>query len=262
MKMRMNLKAILLSLTVMAVIITCAVYMRCADHLTFAHHLVGGRWDRRLYAVQSDPEMHEGDDGNMENNPNGSNLIETEDGHELMMANGGVGGGGNDYGSNPMQDIECIINQEYSIRCKHDANTHEVYVPFTFLRHYFDVMGSLSASPPTPLQTVHHHSSSVAHASSSTARNMDTMDAVSSSRHHQMPIMSSSGSLRFFWMHSTGKINPPKAKYDARGVFMYFENYNVEVCYTLFQVETMVSFPLSFRCEIVSNVSVLLKVFP
>lgn len=35
---------------------------------------------------------------------------------------------------------------------------------------------------------------------------------------------------RFEWSHSYSKIYHPKAKYDPRGVFMYFENYNVEVC--------------------------------
>lgn len=34
---------------------------------------------------------------------------------------------------------------------------------------------------------------------------------------------------RFDWSHSYGKINFPKANYDPHGIFMYFENYNVEV---------------------------------
>lgn len=34
---------------------------------------------------------------------------------------------------------------------------------------------------------------------------------------------------RFEWSHSYSKIYHPKSKYDPRGVFMYFENYNVEV---------------------------------
>lgn len=37
------------------------------------------------------------------------------------------------------------------------------------------------------------------------------------------------GLERFEWSHSYSKIYHPKAKYDPRGVFMYFENYNVEV---------------------------------
>ncbi|XP_066584314.1 D-glucuronyl C5-epimerase B isoform X2 [Prorops nasuta] len=37
------------------------------------------------------------------------------------------------------------------------------------------------------------------------------------------------GLERFEWLHSYSKIMSPKGKYDPRGVFMTFENYNVEV---------------------------------
>ncbi|XP_046606009.1 D-glucuronyl C5-epimerase B [Neodiprion virginianus] len=37
------------------------------------------------------------------------------------------------------------------------------------------------------------------------------------------------GLQRFEWSHSYSKLVSPKGKYDPRGVFMYFENYNVEV---------------------------------
>ncbi|XP_035738602.1 D-glucuronyl C5-epimerase B-like isoform X1 [Vespa mandarinia] len=37
------------------------------------------------------------------------------------------------------------------------------------------------------------------------------------------------GLERFEWLHSYSKIVTPKGKYDPRGVFMTFENYNVEV---------------------------------
>ncbi|XP_012262938.1 D-glucuronyl C5-epimerase B isoform X2 [Athalia rosae] len=37
------------------------------------------------------------------------------------------------------------------------------------------------------------------------------------------------GLQRFEWSHSYSKVISPKGKYDPRGVFMYFENYNVEV---------------------------------
>lgn len=37
------------------------------------------------------------------------------------------------------------------------------------------------------------------------------------------------GLQRFEWSHSYSKVVSPKGKYDPRGVFMYFENYNVEV---------------------------------
>lgn len=67
--------------------------------------------------------------------------------------------------------------------CIQDGN--EVYVPFSFIRDYFEVYGSLS-----------------------------TMGK---------------GSQKFEWSHSNAKINYPKGTYDPKGIFMYFENYNVEV---------------------------------
>ncbi|XP_017125745.1 D-glucuronyl C5-epimerase B [Drosophila elegans] len=139
--MRLNLKAVLLILTVAVVVITLGVYMRCA-------------------AFSFSPD-----------------LMRPLDRTARQSANGGE--------ASALQDIECSINQEYSVHCKRDENANEVYVPFSFLRNYFDVSGAVSTS-----------GSEVA---------------------------------RFNWMHSTAKVNLPKGKYDARGVFMYFENYNVEV---------------------------------
>lgn len=37
------------------------------------------------------------------------------------------------------------------------------------------------------------------------------------------------GVPRFEWSHSHGKINKPRGIYNPRGIFMYFDNYNVEV---------------------------------
>ncbi|XP_065564890.1 D-glucuronyl C5-epimerase B-like isoform X2 [Artemia franciscana] len=42
-------------------------------------------------------------------------------------------------------------------------------------------------------------------------------------------IVSEDGEERFEWFHSYSKIYHPKGKYDPKGVFMYFDNYNVEV---------------------------------
>lgn len=42
------------------------------------------------------------------------------------------------------------------------------------------------------------------------------------------------GVTRFNWSHSNSKVNYPKGKYDPRGLFMYFENYNVEVRFCCF----------------------------
>ncbi|XP_059620209.1 D-glucuronyl C5-epimerase B [Phlebotomus argentipes] len=80
------------------------------------------------------------------------------------------------------EEIDCFINQEYTISCRKEGD--EVYLPFSFLHKYFEVYGSLS-----------------------------TVD----------------GTTRFDWAHSYGKVNYPKSVYDPRGIFMYFENYNVEM---------------------------------
>ncbi|XP_034142382.1 D-glucuronyl C5-epimerase B [Drosophila guanche] len=141
--MRLNLKAVMLVLTVAVVVITLGVYMRCAA-FSFSPDFV--RQFNRHHDSQS------------------SSAAQTSD---------------------ALQDIECSINQEYSVHCKRDENANEVYVPFSFLRNYFDVSGAVTTS-----------GTEVA---------------------------------KFNWMHSTAKVNLPKGKYDARGVFMYFENYNVEV---------------------------------
>ncbi|XP_037716981.1 D-glucuronyl C5-epimerase B [Drosophila subpulchrella] len=139
--MRLNLKAVLLILTVAVVVITLGVYMRCAA-FTFS-----------------------------------PDLMRPLDRTGRQSINGGE--------ATALQDIECSINQEYSVHCKRDENANEVYVPFSFLRNYFDVSGAVSTT-----------GSEVA---------------------------------KFNWVHSTAKVNLPRGKYDARGVFMYFENYNVEV---------------------------------
>ncbi|XP_023296487.2 D-glucuronyl C5-epimerase B isoform X1 [Lucilia cuprina] len=173
--MRLNLKAVLLLLTVAVVVITCAVYMRCAE-FTFPHDLVK-RWDRKLYAVGGNSDL-------LNNN----------------LGEGGGGGGlvdGDVSDLTPLQDIECLINQEYTIRCKRDEEDHEIYVPFSFIRNYFDISGSMS-NPSSP-------------------------QAIEGNNEVQAP------AAKFMWMHSTAKINLPKGKYDPRGLFMYFENYNVEV---------------------------------
>lgn len=81
------------------------------------------------------------------------------------------------------EDIDCVINQEYTVSCMREGN--EIYVPFSFLHDYFEVYGSLSTTVK--------------------------------------------GAKRFDWSHSNAKVIYPKGSYDPKGIFMYFENYNVEV---------------------------------
>ncbi|VVC98610.1 unnamed protein product, partial [Leptidea sinapis] len=80
------------------------------------------------------------------------------------------------------EDLECIINGEYSVWCRRHRD--EVLVPFSFIRKYFEVYGKLTS-----------------------------VDGVE----------------KFEWSHSYGKVYHPKKKYDPRGTFTTFENYNVEV---------------------------------
>lgn len=79
-------------------------------------------------------------------------------------------------------EIDCVINQEYSIGCRREGD--EIYLPFSFIKKYFEIYGSLN---------------------------------------------SIEGSTHFDWSHSYGKVNLPRTIYDSKGIFMYFENYNVEV---------------------------------
>lgn len=80
-------------------------------------------------------------------------------------------------------EIDCVINQEYTIGCRKEGD--EVYLPFSFIKKYFEVYGSFST-------------------------NVD-------------------GVTHFDYSHSFGKVNLPRTIYDSKGIFMYFENYNVEV---------------------------------
>lgn len=151
--MRLNLKAVLVLLSVAVMVITLGIYMRCAA-FSFSPDLVR-QLGRRSQSTET-------------------------------FSNSGAG----QDQLTPLQDIECSINQEYSIHCKRDENANEVYVPFSFLRQYFDVSGAVTTSNANG---------------------------------------NGNEAAKFNWMHSNAKVNLPKGKYDPRGVFMYFENYNVEV---------------------------------
>lgn len=85
-------------------------------------------------------------------------------------------------GLKTLVDIDCSINDEYSVPCLQDSD--EIYVPFSFLHKYFEVYG----------RVVKH-----------------------------------TGIERFDWQHSYSKVYFPKQKYDPSGVYLWFENYNVEV---------------------------------
>ena len=39
--------------------------------------------------------------------------------------------------TNNLQEIECLVNKEYTIQCRRDGS--EVYLPFSFIEKYFEV---------------------------------------------------------------------------------------------------------------------------
>lgn len=57
------------------------------------------------------------------------------------------------------------------------------------------------------------------------------------------------GLERFEWSHSHSRVYHPKGKYDPRGVFMYFENYNVEVRDRVKCVSAIEGVPISTQWE-------------
>lgn len=54
---------------------------------------------------------------------------------------------------------------------------------------------------------------------------------------------------RFDWTHTNAKINYPKAPYDPKGIFMYFENYNVEVRDRVKCISASENVPISTQWE-------------
>lgn len=62
-------------------------------------------------------------------------------------------------------------------------------------------------------------------------------------------LVSYDGLERFEWSHSYGRIYHPKGKYDPRGIFMHFENYNVEIRDRVKCVSAIDGVPISTQWE-------------
>uniref|UniRef100_W8AM00 heparosan-N-sulfate-glucuronate 5-epimerase n=1 Tax=Ceratitis capitata TaxID=7213 RepID=W8AM00_CERCA len=182
--MRLNIKNFLFALIAFVVFTGVVLYYFFPDFL-FPHNLVQS-WDRRLSV-------------NHGYNPN-------------------IIGDGSRSLSAPLQNIECWINQEYSIPCKHSTENNEVYVPFSFLRSYFDVSGVMLATTTSSVN-----------------------DNINNADDNALP--------RFAWSHSNAKVNVPKGKYDTRGRFAYFENYNVEVRERVKCISAAEGVPISTQWE-------------
>lgn len=99
-------------------------------------------------------------------------------------------------------EIDCYINQEYTIGCRKEGD--EIYMPFSFIKKYFEVYGSLS---------------------------------------------SVDGVTHFDWNYSYGKVNLPRSIYDPKGIYLYFENYNVEVRDRVLCISASASVPISVQWE-------------
>lgn len=127
-----------------------------------------------------------------------------------------AGSGGSDQPSRSAaagaatEEIDCVINQEYSVSCRREGD--EIYLPFSFLHDYFEVYGSLSTAT----------------------------SSASASRGQPQ---------QFDWSHSNAKVNYPKGAYDPRGIFMYFENYNVEMRDRVKCISAADGVPLSTQWE-------------
>jgi heparosan-N-sulfate-glucuronate 5-epimerase len=57
------------------------------------------------------------------------------------------------------------------------------------------------------------------------------------------------GITHFDWNHSYGKVNLPRTIYDSKGIFMYFENYNVEVRDRVKCISASAAVPISTQWE-------------
>ncbi|GAB1602182.1 D-glucuronyl C5-epimerase-like [Argonauta hians] len=53
-------------------------------------------------------------------------------------------GGGRHYNSLPYDEVECLINKEYTVKCRREGK--ETFIPFSFIERYFEVYGSVSHS--------------------------------------------------------------------------------------------------------------------
>ncbi|RWS26724.1 D-glucuronyl C5-epimerase-like protein [Leptotrombidium deliense] len=109
-----------------------------------------------------------------------------------------------DKSSRTYKPLDCLINDEYSVRCLKGADS-SVYVPFNFIRKYFEINGKLS-------------------------KRQD-------------------GKEYFNWQHSYSKIYTPRNAYDAKGAYLWFENYNVEVRERVKSISALTGVPISTQWD-------------
>lgn len=108
------------------------------------------------------------------NKANAEDIVDDEDFSDNLQA----------VSKGSCKKIDCLINDEYSVGCL-KATDNSVFLPFSFLRKYYEVTGKLGKR--------------------------------------------ADGTEYFSWQHSYSKVFFPREPYDYRGVFLWFDNYNVEV---------------------------------
>lgn len=111
--MRLNLKVVLACLCLAVFFVTISFWSRCSD-LSLPKSFLP-KWDQRIY----DGILNWILEFNVQN-----------DNYICLFA-------GVPPASDSMEEIDCLINQEYTVSCRREGD--EIYVPFSFLHDYFEV---------------------------------------------------------------------------------------------------------------------------
>ncbi|XP_076365388.1 D-glucuronyl C5-epimerase B-like [Tachypleus tridentatus] len=115
MRMRVNLRALLAVLIVFVTATTLTYWIRCGD-------VPSADVKGNLYNLESNDANYWED---------GVGPLSVEDGPRVRTRGG----------LNKLDDIDCLINEKYTVPCKQEED--EVYVPFSFLHEYFEVYGKI-----------------------------------------------------------------------------------------------------------------------
>ncbi|KFM77791.1 D-glucuronyl C5-epimerase, partial [Stegodyphus mimosarum] len=171
MRVRISLKLLLVVFTIVVIVTSLSYWTNCGTTLSISEK----QWRimepcQHFSSQMKKPEPISADLFRLDENNSDDNLLDV--GQHVNLRNE----------LRTLEEIECSINDEYTISCRQDNG--EVFIPFSFIQKYFEVYGKI----------VKHN-----------------------------------GVNRFDWQHSYSKVYFPKQKYDPSKVFLWFENYNVEV---------------------------------
>ncbi|XP_035230885.1 D-glucuronyl C5-epimerase B-like [Stegodyphus dumicola] len=171
MRVRISLKLLLVVFTIVVIVTSLSYWTNCGTTLSISEK----QWRiiepcQHFSSQMKKPELLNADLFRLDENNSDDNLLDV--GQHVDLRNE----------LRTLEEIECSINDEYTISCRQDNG--EVFIPFSFIQKYFEVYGKI----------VKHN-----------------------------------GVNRFDWQHSYSKVYFPKQKYDPSKVFLWFENYNVEV---------------------------------